>query len=334
MMQTRNPRRLAPPALAESGQNGGHYLDVQMRRTADKNRSSKVAISNVALAVDFSAESAQAVGCARRVYENYKASLHIVNVMDLFPFSLRDDAEATRAVKEIRRMAEAGMKAFVHRFKLAGTEFDTTFLSGEPSAALEQFIRQSRIDLVVLGSRGDKGLRRLFEGSMAEEIFRNIQCPVMVAGPKARPASGKFRHLLFATDMSDVSRAAVPYLEFLLDVNPSAKVTIAHFLDGEDSDIYSRHRLRRNKERELAEMLPPELRSRIANIAVEVSAPADGMISMAQGVSADLLVLGVRSGGSFTRAATHEPFSIAPRVISEAACPVLTVRAQAPALRV
>jgi nucleotide-binding universal stress UspA family protein len=38
------------------------------------------------------------------------------------------------------------------------------------------------------------------------------------------------------------------------------------------------------------------------------------------------MVLGVRSGGSFTRAATHGLFSTAARVISQIRCPVLTIR--------
>lgn len=326
-MLTRNLRKAATAITGDSVHGSGSQVDVEMRKAADNELSRKVAISNVVLAIDFSDESVQAVECARRLCENYKARLHVVHVLDLFPFSLRDDTESTRKVQEIRRTAEARMKEFVHSLRMNKTDFDTAFLSGEPSVAIEQFIRQSRTDLVVLGSRGDTGLRRLFEGSMAEEIFRDIKCPVMIAGPKARPASGKFTQLLFATDMSHISRAAVPFLEFLLDANAAARVTLAHFLEGKDSDVYSRHRLRRNTERELQEMVRPGLRSRIADIVIEVSAPADGITSMARGVSADLLVLGVRSGGSFTRAATHEPFSIAPRVISEAACPVLTVRA-------
>jgi len=289
----------------------------------------KIAISNVLLATDFSEESAQAAECAQSLAENYNAHVHVVNVMDLFPFSLRnDDEEATARVEQIKATANQRMKEFVCSYRLQGEKFDTAFISGEPYAAIEAFTREHGINLIVLGSRGDVGLRRLFEGSVAEEIFRTALCPVMVVGPKARMREGMFNHLLFATDLGRVSRAAVPYLEFLLSTNTAAKVILAHFLEKEESNVYTRHQLRRMREGELTELLGPEFRSQIADVAVEACSPADGMLTMAEELAADLLILAVRSGGSFTRAATHAPLSIAPSVIAEARCPVLTIRAE------
>lgn len=288
----------------------------------------KIAISNVVFATDFSEESAQAAECARSLAENYNARIHVVNVMDLFPFSLRNDDEAVARIEQIKLTTEERMKEFVCSYQLRGKKFDTAFLAGEPYAAIETFTREHGIDLIVLGSRGNAGVRRLFEGSISEEIFRTALCPVMVVGPKARMHGGMLNHLLFATDMGRVSRAAVPYLEFLLSANTAAKVILAHFLEKEESNVYTQHQLRRMRENELAEMLGPEFRPQIADVAVEACSATDGMLKMAEGLDADLLVLGVRSGGSFTRAATHAPLSIAPRVISEARCPVLTIRAE------
>jgi nucleotide-binding universal stress UspA family protein len=288
----------------------------------------KIAISNLLLATDFSEESAQAVACAQSLAENYNARVHVVNVMDLFPFSLRDDEEAAVRIQQIKMAAEERMKEFVCAHRLRGKKFETAFLSGEPYAAIERFTCEHGIDLIVLGSRGDAGLRRMFEGSTAEEIFRTALCPVMVVGPKAKMHDGMLNHLLFATDMGRVSRAAVPYLEFLLSANTAATVTLAHFVQNDENNIHARHQLRRIRERELEEMLGPEFRARIADVAVEACPATDGMLTLAEGLNADLLLLGVRSGGSFTRAATHAPFSIAPRVISDAPCPVLTIRAE------
>lgn len=287
----------------------------------------KIAISNVLLATDFSQESAQAVECAQKLAENYNARIHVVHVMDLFPFSLRDDDEAAARIAQIKMTAEERMQEFVHSHRAQGKKFDSALLSGEPFAAIEKFTVEHGIDLIVLGSRGDAGLRRVFEGSMAEEIFRTALCPVLVIGPKARVHEGMLNHLLFATDMGRISRTAVPYLEFLLSANTAAKVILAHFLEKEERNVYTRHQLRRMREQELEEMLGPEFRPQIADVAVEACAPEDGMLTMIEELAADLLVLGVRSGGAFTRAATHAPFSIAPRVISEALCPVLTIRA-------
>jgi nucleotide-binding universal stress UspA family protein len=73
-------------------------------------------------------------------------------------------------------------------------------------------------------------------------------------------------------------------------------------------------------------MVGNEFRSQIEDVVVESGSPHEGMLKMAEGLHADLLVLGVRSGGAFTRAATHGLCSTAIRVVSEIPCPVLTVR--------
>src|SRR6476619_7251117 len=91
----------------------------------------KIAISNVLLATDFSEESAQAAECAQRLAENYNAHVHVVNVMDLFPFSLRkDDEEAAARVEQIKATANERMNKFVRSYRLQGKKFDTAFISG------------------------------------------------------------------------------------------------------------------------------------------------------------------------------------------------------------
>jgi nucleotide-binding universal stress UspA family protein len=290
--------------------------------------STEIAISHVLLTTDFSAESAQAVDCARRFCSQQNAKLFVVHVMDVFPFALSADPAAKTRIAEIRDRAEAQMKEFVRANDLEQTKIERHLIEGETSAALEKFIREHEIDLIILGSRGDAGISRIFEGSMAEELFRTAQCPVMVAGPKARLHSNAamFGRLLFATDLSRFSRSALPHIQWLLEQNPSAKLTMAHFLDSEADNVFERHQARRRHEHQLTEMIDPQFRGQIEDVVVESGAPAEGMLKISEGMAADLLVLGVRSGGAFTRAATHGFRSIAARVISEISCPVLTVR--------
>ena len=290
--------------------------------------STEIAISNVLLATDFSAESIQAVDCAKRLCSQHITKLFVVHVMDVFPFALSGDHAARAKIQEIRDKAEEQMKGFVRSNALEQPGIESYLIEGETLTAIEKFIQEHEIDLIVLGSRGATGISRLFEGSMAEEIFRAAHCPVMVVGPKARShsAATTFGRLLFATDLSRFSRSALPHIQWLLEQNPSAKLTMAHFLAPEADNVYERHQARRRLEHQLTEMIDPQFRGQIEDVVVESCAPSEGMIKLAEGLDADLMVLGVRSGGAFTRAATHGLRSIAPHVIAEISCPVLTVR--------
>jgi nucleotide-binding universal stress UspA family protein len=56
------------------------------------------------------------------------------------------------------------------------------------------------------------------------------------------------------------------------------------------------------------------------------STPAKGILNVANRLHADAIVMGIRSGGELSRAATHIPWTLAHRVIAEAKCPVITIR--------
>ncbi|HYA85783.1 MAG TPA: universal stress protein [Nitrospirota bacterium] len=92
------------------------------------------------------------------------------------------------------------------------------FLKSGPPA--EQILKtlQSRSapELVIVGTQGRKGLKRLLVGSVAEEVIRQSKRPVMVIGPiaqeKNHPLTGqKQLKILVATDLGKNSRAAERY---------------------------------------------------------------------------------------------------------------------------
>jgi nucleotide-binding universal stress UspA family protein len=294
--------------------------------------SAKIAVRNILFPTDFSEESEQAIAYARSLAGAYDAKVHVANVVDLFPYSLSDTPEAGQKKDELLRGSEARLKDYLLIHHLDPGHFLPAVLRGEIFAAIEHFARERDIDLIVLGSRGDAGLQRLFQGSVAEEIFRTAHCPVLIAGPEAREPGGDelFRQILYATDLTEVSRTALPHLEFLLESNPGSSVTLAHFMAVDEAPVVHRYQMRRRIESELRSLLAPSLQPRIADVIVEPASPGPAMTEVAAQLSADLLVLGVRYGGAFVRAVTHGCSSLASQVIQHATCPVLTVRSPEP----
>jgi nucleotide-binding universal stress UspA family protein len=287
-----------------------------------------IEIKDILFPTDFSDESVQALKFVRRLQGHYNANVHVAHVLDLFPPSLGSDPASLTKTKEITSEGSRRLQEFMEAHGLKEEPFKPVLMTGEASFAIEEFTKKHEIDLIILGSRGDVGLTRLFEGSMTEEIFRAALCPVLVVGPSAGSAepAETFNHLFFPSDLSSFSKAAVPYVEFLLTENSAARVSLAHFLEHDPGTAYDRHKLRHDAEHELTNMFSPPLRRQIQDVAVEFCSPADGMIGMARGLTTDLLILGVRQGGSFTRAATHGLCSMTHQIVSQAPCPILTVR--------
>jgi len=71
-------------------------------------------------------------------------------------------------------------------------------------ATIVEFADAVGADLIVVGSKGATGLRRMLLGSVAEAVVRHAACQVLVARPS--PPGGR---VLVATDLSDPSLVAV-----------------------------------------------------------------------------------------------------------------------------
>ncbi len=98
------------------------------------------------------------------------------NVTDLV------QALTQRGRRILAKAAEVALKA--------GVACDSVLLETLTGPAAELILRQAkkaRVDLIVMGTHGRRGLRRLVMGSDAEQIVRNAPVPVMlVRGKKVR----------------------------------------------------------------------------------------------------------------------------------------------------
>jgi nucleotide-binding universal stress UspA family protein len=107
--------------------------------------------------------------------------------------------------------------------------------SGSPADHIQKALRsKSPPEMVVVGTRGRKGLERLLLGSVAEEVIRHSKRPVMVIGPSAQEKHQNFTDqkplsILVATDLGKNSRAAEQYA-LSLARRIDAKVVLLHDL--------------------------------------------------------------------------------------------------------
>jgi nucleotide-binding universal stress UspA family protein len=71
-------------------------------------------------------------------------------------------------------------------------------------------------DLIVLGTHGRTGLRRLLAGSVAEAVLRGARCPVLALRSAGRTGSAEeIRVILHPTDFSECSESALQVARFL-----------------------------------------------------------------------------------------------------------------------
>ncbi len=110
-----------------------------------------------------------------------------------------------------------------------------SFRSGSPADEVLKVLRsRSSPELVVVGTQGRTGVRRLLIGSVAEEVVRHSRRPVMVVGPLAQEREAalpgqKQLKILVPTDLGKNSRPAELYA-LSLATRLGAGVTLFHCL--------------------------------------------------------------------------------------------------------
>lgn len=75
--------------------------------------------------------------------------------------------------------------------------------------AILSYARDNDVDLIVLGTHGRRGLRRLFLGSVAEEVVRLSTCPVLTVHATTTASQDLLNEILVPIDFSAHSRAAL-----------------------------------------------------------------------------------------------------------------------------
>ncbi|MEO5970682.1 MAG: universal stress protein, partial [Bdellovibrionia bacterium] len=114
---------------------------------------------------------------------------------------------------------------------------NTALLAGYPAQKLVELTsKKGSYELIVLGSHGRKGAKRLILGSVTEEVIRNSLIPVFTLGPAALESRPTFRkgaaiRILVATDLTENGKSAEEYAMSLAK-QLSGEVILFHSLLG------------------------------------------------------------------------------------------------------
>jgi nucleotide-binding universal stress UspA family protein len=130
----------------------------------------------VVVAFDFS-ETAD-VALRRAVEIGWRSADHVLHVV-----TVSNEHDYHRA-EELEQRIHDRVREMVDERPLATVEFYVHALIGDPSAEILRVAEDVGADLVVIGSHGRTGIRRLLLGSTSEAVVRGAGCAVIVARPK------------------------------------------------------------------------------------------------------------------------------------------------------
>src|SRR5215203_2627197 len=136
-------------------------------------------MTTVLTLVDFSEVSANALSFAAELCKRAAARLHVVHIVR----KIENEEDAKNMLKSI----ESGLK------NTFGTDLkcESYLAHGDLIPTLKKIIVVQQPDLIVMGTKGASGLKKILLGSNTVNVIANTKVPVLVI-----PAAARFEHFL------------------------------------------------------------------------------------------------------------------------------------------
>ena len=218
---------------------------------------------------------------------------------------------------------------------------------GRPAREIVALAEEIGAGLIVMGSRGQGGMRRALMGSVSGSVVRHAHCPVMVVRQGESGASAFSSHkILLATDGSEEATLAARTAADIAQKSDS-ELHIVHArlmlpftgypvvetpTSGSGSDVEeARQRVMRWLEDQVRRIEAEG--GNVAQTHLRLGRPEEGIItvaeeivSLAEELGAGLIVMGSRGLGGMRRALMG---SVSDLVVRHGHCPVMVVRGEA-----
>lgn len=94
------------------------------------------------------------------------------------------EVAAARSITELYQEQERDQREIAQgaarRLSVAGLKAIPQVIHGDPRTVLEEIARSEQADLVIVGSHGRSGIKKLLLGSVAAHVIAHAPCPVLV----------------------------------------------------------------------------------------------------------------------------------------------------------
>jgi len=282
---------------------------------------------NILFATDFSPAAAHAIPFIKKFGRHFQSNLVALHVKPPVVNPMTQPATWPVDVEAAKEFDKEHREELLDTF--AGINTDVLIEEGDIQSRLDKAIQEHNTDLVIIGTRGRTGLAKILLGSVAEEIFRTVPCPVLTVGPHSDPAKANIREILFATDFASEAPAAAAYAVSLAQ-EFQARLTLLHVVpEPKPGDLVSWSNVQESSKNLLRKLVPAEAEAWCKpEYFVERGDPGQRILDLANVRAVDLIILGAQPEKGVPGAATHLPIATAHKVVAHANCPVLTVRSK------
>ena len=282
-------------------------------------------VRNILLATDFSQCSARALDYAVGIADRYESQLHLFHCIDPAPYEVVAPDVLWKTVDDARSELEEVLSDLRRQGRVNRSDVKVVVEVGEAAKVLPNVARDLKTDLIVVGTHGRTGWKKMLLGSVAEAVIDEASCPVLSVASSAVRTRIKIygpENILLVSEAARRSHHAESYA-FSLARRYRARLSVLDVLENRSGRVLAQVSELMCCETNLNAPIPDRGLARPEQLAVEVGTESSVVLRVANRTAADLVVLPVPQDHKFTdRFVSTDSY----RVVCDAACPVLTVR--------
>jgi nucleotide-binding universal stress UspA family protein len=263
---------------------------------------------------DFSDAAAHALRYASSLGERFGAHLRVIFADTFLPPVDVQTGVNIITQKEMAQSARLRIERFARQNVNIRVTYDTAIVVKDTVVAILDEAKASGANLIVMGTHGRSGVRRLLFGSVTESVMQTASVPVIAVNESTgeNAAIGKVLcKVNFTKACRDALRAAAALVN-----SRSAPLVLVRGLVPNRSEPSTGDLIR------LHQWVPPDLVDRCELKIVPLLPEAEDIIEFAETTHADLIALGIPPDRTFGESLRG---TVAERIVRNSRCPVLTV---------
>jgi nucleotide-binding universal stress UspA family protein len=301
-----------------------------------------LSFERIVFPTDFSECSDQALNYAVFLAERFESELHMLHAQVLHTTDLNHPdqrfPEAHALLDRLETVAHSELGEVAARSDLSVLRVRQAQRRGlDPGSVILDYRREIDAGLIVMGTHGRRGIRRLFLGSVAEDVLRRSSCPVLLVREAAeRTHLEGIGTMLVPVDFSLASKLALAKAAELARVLKS-RLRLIHIIEIPAlPSIYGQPMTFDTtdlRQRSLAALERLAVELGVAGEETEYLAipghPATEIVSEAERLKAGLIVMPSHNRGPLSHFLTGRTTDL---VVRSSPCPVLTTGTAATAV--
>lgn len=191
-------------------------------------------MKQILLPTDFSEYAWNAIFTALKLFSGETCRFYLLNVYEPHIenlVGLNVSSRAGTVYEGVDKASKAGLQKTVQVLKdqnaLIKHQFETLSKPGDLEQNILELITEKDVDLVVMGTKGATGAKRIFLGSNTVEVLKKVDlCPVLVV-PKEHDFK-KLETIIFPTEFTHFFKKGS--LHFLLELakNWRSRIAVLH----------------------------------------------------------------------------------------------------------